>query len=68
MTATLKINFDDGSSKEITLHKAIEMRVGPERKQSIEFRETSDGTWVMAFTSPLFESKKFSNIEVFKND
>lgn len=68
MTATLQIQFEDGTTKDILLNKAIEMKVGSERKQSIEFRETKDGEWVMAFTSPIFESKKFKQISITKNE
>lgn len=66
MTATLTITFEDGTAKTIVLANAIEMNVSAERKQSIEFRETSSGEWVMAFTKPLLEGRKFSSISVRK--
>jgi hypothetical protein len=67
MTATLKIEFEDGTSKEIVLNKAIEINIGSDRKQSIEFRETKNGEWVMAFTSPVLEGKNFKEITISKN-
>lgn len=66
MTATLSINFEDGTSKQIELTSVIEMRITPERRQSLEFRETTKG-WVMAYTTPLFEDKKISDISIYKN-
>lgn len=57
MVATLKLNFDDGSSKEIILTKAIE--IDTNGKQEISFRETPKG-WVMAFTKSVKDGKMFA--------
>lgn len=66
-TATLTLNFEDGTHKDIILSKAIELRIGEERKQSLEFRETKNGEWVMAYTSPLLEGKSLKNVNMEKN-
>jgi hypothetical protein len=60
MSALLTLRFDDGTERVITLKNSIEMNVSPERKQSIEFRETNDGVWVMAFTKPVLQGKKLA--------
>jgi hypothetical protein len=67
MTATLQIKFDDGTTEDIILQKAIELDIGEDRKQSIEFRETKNGQWVMTFTKPIFKGKKFEHISIMKN-
>lgn len=66
MTANLTIEFEDGTTKTIQLERAFEIDTTPPLKQSIEFRETNKG-WVMSFTKPLFEGKKFKSIQVSKN-
>ena len=71
MTATLRIEFEDGTFWEQELDRAIALRVSPERKQSIEFRETVDKggnrKWVMAFTEPVMQGMKFRSITITKN-
>ncbi len=64
--ATLTLTFEDGSSKQIDVHVAIEIDVSPERKQSIEFRQSSNGKWVMSFTKPIFEGKRIESIAFVK--
>lgn len=59
MTATLMITFDDGSSRQIAVGKAIEIDTASEF-QELSFRSTRKG-WVMAFTKPLFEGKKLAD-------
>lgn len=59
----LSICFTDGSFCQIEIANAIELKVRPEAKQSLEFREIkSSNKWVMAYTSPLFEGKKIEKI------
>lgn len=65
-TATLTLSFEDGSEKIIPLKNAIELGVGPSAKQSLEFRETNSGEWVMAFTRPLFDGKKIKSATFVK--
>ena len=59
MTATLTITFDDGSSRQITVEKAVEVNTSTEF-QELSFRSTRKG-WVMAFTKSLFEGKKLAD-------
>ena len=61
----MSIEFEDGSIKEIELNRAIEIDIPPTRKQSIAFGETKNG-WLMSFTKPLFEGKKFKEIKITK--
>lgn len=64
-TALMSIEFEDGSTTEIKLNKAFEIDIPPTRKQSIAFAETKNG-WLMSFTKPLFEGKKFKEIKITK--
>lgn len=59
MKATLLIYFDDGSYRELIIDKAVELDVSPNRRQSIEFRETAKG-WVMSYAKPLLLGQKLS--------
>jgi len=69
MTAALTLRFDDGTEKVIELEKAIELDLGPRAKKSLEFRETSKGSWIMTFTSTLMEGRKLAKdfLSVSKN-
>lgn len=58
---TLTIHFTDGSSKEVYITKAFELQISPERKQSIEFRETGKG-WVMSYSKGTFEGKELESL------
>jgi len=64
----LTIEFEDGSSKEIILSHAVEIDVSANQRQSLEFRQTKGDKWIMAFTKPAFEGKKFANISVRKEN
>jgi hypothetical protein len=67
MTATLTLAFNDGSTREISLTKAIEVDT-PGRRE-ISFREAASG-WVMTFTKSLKDGKTFDShnfITVSKN-
>lgn len=66
MTARLTIEFEDGSSKVIELAKAVEIDLPAGRPQSIDLRQTNNGSWVMAFTKALFEGKKLKSLGVEK--
>jgi hypothetical protein len=57
MTATLTLNFTDGTSKEILIDRVIE--IDTPGKQEISFRETPKG-WVMAFTKSVKDGKMFA--------
>lgn len=67
MTATLTIQFEDGSAETISLANAIEIGTDPSRPQSLEFRQTKDGKWVMTFTAGLWRGRKFQEIRVKKD-
>ena len=58
----LRIEFEDGDSRVIPLSKAIEIKLRPERKQSIEFRETNGGEWVMSYSSLMMAGRKLKKI------
>lgn len=62
MTAVLCLRFDDGSVKNITIDKAIEINTSG--KQELSFRETNKG-WVMAFTKSILEGHKLADMEPF---
>jgi hypothetical protein len=66
MKAKLTIQFDDGSTEEIFLESAIEIKTGPAALQAIEFRQTKSGKWIMAFTQALWKGRKFADIKVNK--
>lgn len=59
----LTIHFTDGTSKEIPILKAYEIQLGPEYKQSIEFRQTGKG-WVMSYTKSVLDGKNPTSIEI----
>lgn len=61
-TAILTLTFEDGHQQHIRIKGTIELGVTPQAKQSIEFRETSGGSWVMAFTKPIFNGRKIQSI------
>lgn len=65
--AKLTVYFDDGTSKDIVLEKAIEIDTAG--KQELSFRETAKG-WVMTFTKSILDGKKLGKkfIECSKND
>lgn len=67
MTATLTIQFDDGSAETITLDHAIEINTSPDKLQALEFRETKQGKWVMTFTAELWRGRRFQEIHVGKD-
>lgn len=67
MTATLTLNFEDGTSKQITLAHAVELDVSSHLKQSLEFRQTKPDRWIMSYTKPLFDGKKISTITFAKD-
>ncbi len=62
----LTLTFEDGTFREIVLKKAIEINLTGEHKQSLEFRETKSGEWIMSFTKSLFGDKKIRQIEASK--
>lgn len=59
MTALLTISFDDGTTKQIVVDKAIEVDTSS-TQQELSFRRTKKG-WVMAFTKSLLDGKKLAN-------
>lgn len=59
---TLTLTFTDGTSKSIPITKAFELQLSPERKQSIEFRETGKG-WVMSYSKGTLEGKELRSLE-----
>lgn len=67
-TAQLTLKYEDDTSQTILISNVIELGVTPQARQSIEFREVSDGSWVMAFTKPVFQGKKISTINLTKNE
>ncbi len=60
MTATLKLSFEDGSSKEIELKKVLLIDTPLSARQELSFRESASG-WVMAVTHGLLDGKKLSS-------
>lgn len=66
MTATLTIDFEDGTQEKIELDKAIELKLSDERLKSIEFRECKNGKWIMSYASHLFKGRKFTNVHCSK--
>lgn len=56
--AKLTITFEDGSTKEIVMEKAIEIKV-PEQ-QEICFRPDKNGNWSMIYYTDTFEGKKLA--------
>lgn len=65
-TGLMSIKFEDGSTTEIVLEKAIELDLPSTAKQSIQFSQSGKG-WLMSFTKPLFEGKKFKEIRITKS-
>lgn len=59
MTATLTVNFSDGSSKTIELKKLIE--IDTHGVQEIGFRQTKSGEWLMTCTKSFLEGKNLSD-------
>lgn len=57
--AKLTLHFNDGTTQEIELIKAIELDTSG--RQEISFRETPKG-WVMAFTKSVKEGKMFGDL------
>jgi len=58
MTATLTINFEDGTYREIPIVKVLEASVPG--TQEVSFRETSNGQWIMVMTKSVRGNKKLS--------
>lgn len=67
MTATLEINYEDGSKETILLEKVIELQLPDDRPKSLSFNQTTKGTWLMTITKNLFNGKKFDNVYCSKN-
>lgn len=66
MKAYLQIEFEDGTSKRIELVNAIETDHGG--LQSVEFRETKGGKWILYFTKRTFEGRKVKRIGFEKGE
>ncbi len=67
MNATLTIEFEDGTSKVIDLGpKCIEIDISPESRQSIAINGNAAGSFLMSFTKPLMDGKKFKSITIKK--
>lgn len=66
MKPTLTIQFEDGSSKEITLSPKV-LVSSHSGLQAIEFRENRSGEWSLYFTERTMEGKKIESITFQKN-
>jgi hypothetical protein len=66
-TATVTINFEDGTTKEIKLNYAVEINTSADKLKCLEIRETRSGEWILSFTASLFEGKKLKTFD-FKKD
>lgn len=67
MTATLEINYEDGTKESIVLDRAIELNISEDRPKSLCFNQLTNGKWVMTVTKHLFNGKKFDNVQCSKN-
>lgn len=68
MNATLRITFEDGSSKELPLTETcFEIDVAPERKQSIGVQQNLSGQYKLGYTKPLMDGKKWKSIVIEKS-
>ena len=56
--AKLTITFEDGSTKEIIMEKAIELKVPGQ--QEICFRPDKKGNWSMIYYTDTFEGNKLA--------
>ncbi len=69
MNATLRILFDDGTSKEIPLgDKCIEINLPPTAKQSIAINQTPKGGFNLSYTKALMDGKKWEEIVIRKDE
>jgi hypothetical protein len=69
MNATLRITFEDGSTKELPLSDTcFEIDVAAERKQSISVQQNLSGQYKLGYTKPLMDGKKWQSITIEKQN